>query len=101
MLGTPKPLCIIYYELSITTYILRLTNYPLPLTAYPLTLNPALGAFPKVFFIYVLRTERYFRMTKYIDPKLSQEILETYQGYSLQVFTLSSPLNSSIDFWFL
>ena len=26
-------------------------------------------------------------MTKYIDPKLSQEILETYQGYSLQVFT--------------
>ena len=26
-------------------------------------------------------------MTKYIDPKLSQESLETYQGYSLQVFT--------------
>ena len=26
-------------------------------------------------------------MTKYIDPKLSQEALETYQGYSLQVFT--------------
>ena len=26
-------------------------------------------------------------MTKYIDPKLSQETLETYQGYSLQVFT--------------
>ena len=26
-------------------------------------------------------------MTKYIDPKLSQAILETYQGYSLQVFT--------------
>ena len=26
-------------------------------------------------------------MTKYIDPKLSQKILETYQGYSLQVFT--------------
>ena len=26
-------------------------------------------------------------MTKYIDPKLYQEILETYQGYSLQVFT--------------
>ena len=26
-------------------------------------------------------------MAKYIDPKLSQEILETYQGYSLQVFT--------------
>ena len=25
-------------------------------------------------------------MTKYIDPKLSQEILETHQGYSLQVF---------------
>ena len=52
-----------------------------------LPLNPALGAFPEVVFIYVLRTERYFRMTKYIDPKLSQEILETYQGYSLQVFT--------------
>ena len=26
-------------------------------------------------------------MTKFIDPKLSQEALETYQGYSLQVFT--------------
>jgi hypothetical protein len=26
-------------------------------------------------------------MPKYIDPKLSQETLETYQGYSLQVFT--------------
>ena len=26
-------------------------------------------------------------MTKYIDLKLSQEALETYQGYSLQVFT--------------
>ena len=26
-------------------------------------------------------------MTKYIDPKLCQEILETDQGYSLQVFT--------------
>ena len=26
-------------------------------------------------------------MTKYIDPKLSQESLETCQGYSLQVFT--------------
>ena len=26
-------------------------------------------------------------MTKYIDPKLSQEALETHQGYSLQVFT--------------
>jgi hypothetical protein len=26
-------------------------------------------------------------MTKYIDPKLFQEALETYQGYSLQVFT--------------
>ena len=26
-------------------------------------------------------------MTKYIEPKLSQESLETYQGYSLQVFT--------------
>ena len=26
-------------------------------------------------------------MTKYIDPKLSHEALETYQGYSLQVFT--------------
>ena len=26
-------------------------------------------------------------MTKYIDFKLSQETLETYQGYSLQVFT--------------
>ena len=26
-------------------------------------------------------------MTKYIDTKLSQETLETYQGYSLQVFT--------------
>ena len=26
-------------------------------------------------------------MTKYIDLKLSQETLETYQGYSLQVFT--------------
>ena len=26
-------------------------------------------------------------MTNYIDPKLSQESLETYQGYSLQVFT--------------
>ena len=26
-------------------------------------------------------------MTKYIDPKLSQESLETFQGYSLQVFT--------------
>ena len=26
-------------------------------------------------------------MTKYIDPKLSQQSLETYQGYSLQVFT--------------
>ena len=26
-------------------------------------------------------------MTKYIDPKFSQEALETYQGYSLQVFT--------------
>ena len=25
-------------------------------------------------------------MTKYFDPYLSQEILETYQGYSLQVF---------------
>ena len=25
-------------------------------------------------------------MTKYFDPDLSQEILETYQGYSLQVF---------------
>ena len=30
--------------------------------------------------------ERYFRMTKYFDPDLSEEILETYQGYSLQVF---------------
>ena len=26
-------------------------------------------------------------MTKYIDPKLSQDALETYQGYSIQVFT--------------
>ena len=26
-------------------------------------------------------------MNKYYDPKLSQETLETYQGYSLQVFT--------------
>ena len=25
-------------------------------------------------------------MTKYFDPDLSQETLETYQGYSLQVF---------------
>ena len=25
-------------------------------------------------------------MTKYFDPHLSQETLETYQGYSLQVF---------------
>ena len=25
-------------------------------------------------------------MTKYFDPDLSEEILETYQGYSLQVF---------------
>ena len=25
-------------------------------------------------------------MTKYFDPALSREILETYQGYSLQVF---------------
>ena len=25
-------------------------------------------------------------MTKYFDPNLSLEILETYQGYSLQVF---------------
>ena len=26
-------------------------------------------------------------MTKYIDPKLSKDALETYQSYSLQVFT--------------
>jgi hypothetical protein len=26
-------------------------------------------------------------MNKYYDPNLSQETLETYQGYSLQVFT--------------
>jgi len=46
VLGTPKPLCIIYYILQLTYYVLRITPYSL-------SFNPALGAFPEVFlFMY-------------------------------------------------
>ena len=58
MLGTPKPLCIIYYILRIKYYDLHITSYVLRITPYSLRFNPALGAFPEVFFIYVLKTER-------------------------------------------
>ena len=57
MLGTPKPLCIIYYILYIIYYDLHITFYELRITPYSLSFNPALAAFPEVFFIYVLRTE--------------------------------------------
>ena len=54
-------------------YILLIKYYVLRITPYSLSFNPALGAFPEVFFIYVLRTERYFKMTKYIENLTSDE----------------------------
>ena len=75
-MATPNP-----YVLYITFYQLNITNYDLHLTLYPLTLT--LGY---IWGVFVLR-RKIIKMNKYYDPKLSQVTLETYQGYSLQVFT--------------
>ena len=72
--------------LHFVCYISKIEFYLLRITPYSLSFNPASGAPPEVSFIYVLRTGRYFIMTKYFDPDLSQETLESYRGYSLQVF---------------
>ena len=72
------------YVLYITYYQLNITNYDLQLTLYPLTLT--LGC---SWGVFVLR-RKIIKMNKYYDPKLSHETLETYQGYSLQVFKSSS-----------
>ena len=56
-------------------------NYDLHLTLYPLTLTLGYS-----WGVFVLR-RKIIKMNKYYDPKLSPETLETYQGYSLQVFT--------------
>ena len=74
MFGHPKPLRIIYY-------ILNITNYDLYLTLYSLTLT--LGCSWGIFVL----SRKIIKMNKYYDPNLSKETLETFQGYSLQVFT--------------
>ena len=55
----------------------------MPLTAYPLT--PPQETLPGCLLL-IHTWRKTIRMTKYFDPALSREILETYQGYSLQVF---------------
>ena len=72
----PKPLRIIYYILPIKHYELRLIPYALPFNPHP---RKPLGCF--------CIEKKNIKMNKYYDPNLSQKTLETYQGYSLQVFT--------------